>query len=110
MGAPTKSRHKKCRICGVFFKSPLAWPVVCDKCANKLPKCGSCHIVMASEYGYMESIAMKVGKRSICWDCKDLLGKRGYLCPSENQHMSPSGKIKHIRIADEDRVVEDDLA
>jgi len=54
---------------------------------------------MASEYGYMESFAMKVGKRSICWWCKNLLQKRGYLCPTEKQYLLPSGKITKLQPA-----------
>jgi hypothetical protein len=52
---------------------------------------------MASEYGYMESFAMKVGKRSICWWCKDVLEQRGYLHPMENQYILSSGKVtRHL--------------
>lgn len=92
MGAPSKSRQKKCRICGQYFETSFERYTACDRCAAKLPKCRGCHIVMGAEYGYLESIAMKLGKGSICWGCKQLLRDRGYLHPVEREYILASGK------------------
>jgi len=54
-------------------------------------------MVMASEHGFTASFAMKVGKFSVCWGCKQELKEKGFLHPRQHQYLLPSGKLVGIR-------------
>jgi hypothetical protein len=77
---------------------------LCAKCRSRLPKCGSCRIVMAPEWGYLESFARKVGRFSICGGCDYELRRKGFLHISETQYLLPSGKVKMKSMPPEDMV------
>jgi hypothetical protein len=97
-----KITTKKCRRCGELFQDPFQ--TVCDKCRRTLPKCGSCHIVIAPEYGYLESFARKVGKYKICTRCDYELRRKGFLHLSESQYLYPSGHVRIRNVPAEDKV------
>lgn len=69
-----------CRKCGERFK--LVWPVqrrnhLCQECIWKLPRCSSCHIVLAPKLGFMMDV-MKYGKVLVCgWCYRELVAKEG---------------------------------
>jgi hypothetical protein len=91
-----KKAPKNCRICGQLFKSSYAFQDVCPKCESTLPKCDSCHTVMAKEYGYMEGFARKVGKYEICDWCDMELKNKRCLHISEDELLLSSGRVKVI--------------
>ena len=105
MGAPVKSRRRKCRICDNWFTTSILWAVVCDECVAKLPKCQSCHAVMAPEYGYSASFAMKVGKKKICWSCKRELEEKGSLHISQSRDLNSSGHVSAASVPEDNKGV-----
>jgi len=94
-GAPDKHLQGKCRICGEFFKTQFSRIELCSKCWSKQPKCRSCHIIMAAQYGSLYSFARMVGHMKICSGCDEELRSKGCLRISETQFLLASGKVRH---------------
>jgi len=57
---------------------------------------------MASEYGYMESFARRVGKHRICGGCDYELRRKRSLHISETQWLLPSGRVRTGKAQAED--------
>jgi len=97
---------KHCIRCGKSFKSTYAPETLCPKCQASLPKCDSCHTIMAKEYGYTEGFARKVGKYRICDSCNVEVIRKGSLRISQTHclYLLPSGRVKVKAVPAEEKV------
>lgn len=85
--------HKDGRVCGKPFRTGFHNEVLCRRCRRRLPKCGTCRIVMGRRYGYMEDGGRRLGLYKICGSCGIEVRRKRYLRISEEKCLLATGKV-----------------
>ena len=88
-----REKVSACKICGRDL-DPVCVPpeLLCVKCASRLPKCFSCGIVTAPEWGFLEGSIVFAG-HSLCYTCAQELKRKGYLMISDRDVLYPDGTL-----------------
>ena len=82
-----------CRKCGRSFNAKgYNLQQVCDACLDKLPRCFSCGVTLAPEYGYRETIN-ELGKYVVCGSCYEDIMTKGHIDLTDGVQLMKDGTI-----------------